>query len=95
MKLKQIIFMKIFIKSKVYLILVTNHRIYGKVIGKMKHEFKGRIISDFVGLNSKMYSLIVVDDKENKKEKGVNISVVKKIWLKEFFDVLFNKNEKT
>ena len=26
-----------------------------KVIGKMKDEFKGKIISDFVGLKSKMY----------------------------------------
>ena len=28
-----------------------------KVIGKMKNEFKGKIISEFVGLKSKMYSL--------------------------------------
>ena len=33
-----------------------------KVIGKMKDEFKERIISQFVGLKSKMYSLISVDD---------------------------------
>ena len=32
-----------------------------KVIGKMKDEFKGKIISEFVGLKSKMYSLISVD----------------------------------
>ena len=35
-----------------------------KVIGKMKDEFKGKTISEFVGLKSKMYSLISVDDKE-------------------------------
>ena len=29
-----------------------------KVIGKMKDEFKGRTISEFVGLKSKVYSLI-------------------------------------
>ena len=53
----------------------------------MKDEFKGRIISEFVGLKSKMYSLIGVDDEEVTKAKGVN----KKIRHKEFVDVLFNK----
>ena len=43
-----------------------------KVIGKMKDEFKGKIISEFVGLKSKMYSLISVNDKEVTKAKGVN-----------------------
>ena len=43
-----------------------------KVIGKMKDEFKGKIISEFVGLKSKMYSLIVVDDEKVVKAKGVN-----------------------
>ena len=48
-----------------------------KVIGKMKDEFKGKIISEFVALNSKMYSLIPVDGREIKKAKGVNINVAK------------------
>ena len=55
------------------------------VIGKMKNEFKGRIISEFVELSSKMYSLIDVDDEEVTKAKGVN----KKIRHKEFVDVFF------
>ena len=33
-----------------------------KVVGKMKNKFKGKIISEFVGLKSKMYSLIDVDN---------------------------------
>ena len=33
-----------------------------KVIGKMKDEFKGKLISEFIGLMSKMYSLITADD---------------------------------
>ena len=43
-----------------------------KVIDKIKDEFKGRIISEFIGLKSKMYSLISVDDEEVTKAKGVN-----------------------
>ena len=53
----------------------------------MKDEFKGRIISALVGLESKMYSLIGVDDEEVTKAKEVN----KKIKHKEFANVLFNK----
>ena len=58
-----------------------------RVIGKIKDEFKGKIINGYVGLKSKMYSLISVDDEEVTKAKGVN----KKIKHKEFVDVLFNK----
>ena len=57
------------------------------VIGKMKYEFKGKIISEFVGLKSKMYSLISIDNKEVTKANGVN----KKVRHREFVDVLFNK----
>ena len=32
-----------------------------KVIGKMKDEFKGRRVSEFIELKSKMYSLLSVD----------------------------------
>ena len=53
----------------------------------MKDEFKGKVISEFIRLKSKMYSLISVDDEEVTKAKGVN----KKIRYKEFIDVLFNK----
>ena len=52
----------------------------------MKDEFKGRIISEFVGLKSKMYSLITINDKKVTKAKLVN----KKIKHKEF--VAINKN---
>ena len=52
----------------------------------MKDEFKGRII-EFIGLNSKTFSLISVDHEEVTKAKGGN----KKIKHKEFLDVLFNK----
>ena len=58
------------------------------VIGKIKDEFKGKIISAFIGIKSKMYLLIDVDSKEVKKAK--------KTCHKKLVDVLFNKkNYKT
>ena len=53
----------------------------------MKDEFKGKIINVFIGLKSKVYSLISVDDEEVTKAKGVNT----KRRHKEFVYVLFNK----
>ena len=53
----------------------------------MKDDFKGKLISEFVGLKSKMYSLISIDNKEVTKAKGVN----KEIRHKELVDVLLNK----
>ena len=61
-----------------------------QIIGEMNDEPKGKIISEFVGLKSKKYSLIVVDDEEVKKAKGVNKNV-KKIRHKEYIDVFFYK----
>ena len=58
-----------------------------KVLGKMKDEFNGVKISEFVGLKSKMYSLIACDDKGVNKAKGVN----KKLKHNEYIDVLFGK----
>ena len=43
-----------------------------RVIGKIKDEFKGKIIGEFTGLKSKMYSLISVDNEEVRNAKGVN-----------------------
>ena len=61
------------------------------VIGKIKGEFKGKIISEFVGWKSKMYSLVAVDGEEVKKANEVNRSCVKNIKYKTFVDALFNK----
>ena len=54
----------------------------------MKDEFNGVKIDEFVGLKSKMYSLIAENDKEVNKAKGVNL----KLRHKEYVDVLFNIN---
>ena len=57
-----------------------------KVIGKMKDEMCGKVISEFLGSKSKMYSLITVDDLEKIRAKGVNT----KLRHAEFKDTLFN-----
>ena len=41
------------------------------VIDKMKDESGGAAIEEFVGLKAKMYSLLVDDNNEYKKAKGV------------------------
>ena len=61
----------------------------------MKDEFKGKIISEFTGLKSKMYSLIDVNSEEVKKAKGVNKDVVRKIRHKEYIMFCLIKNDKT
>ena len=43
------------------------------VIGKMKDKFEGKIVDEFVGLKSKMYSIKNIDGKEFNTTKGVNI----------------------
>ena len=59
-----------------------------KVIGKIKDEFGGVIVSEFVGLKSKMYSIKKIDGKEYNTAKGVSIATE----FDKFKDVLFNEN---
>ena len=53
----------------------------------MKDEFGGVIVSAFVGLKSKMYSIKKIDGKEHNAAKGVSIATE----FDKFKDVLFNK----
>ena len=48
-----------------------------KVIGKMEDEFKRKIIPEFVELKSRMYSVIDVKGKENKKKKESIVLLLK------------------
>ena len=45
-----------------------------KVIGKTKDESEGKITDEFVGLKSKMYSVLSDDGKESNTAKRVNIA---------------------
>ena len=58
-----------------------------KVTGKMKDEYGGVIIDEFVGLKSKMYSIKKINGSESSTAKGVNIATE----FNESKDVLFNK----
>ena len=58
-----------------------------KVIGLMKDELGGKIITEFVTLRPKTYSLLNDDGKEDKKAKGTKRCVIKKM-------IKFNDYEK-
>ena len=51
----------------------------------MKDELDGKIIDEFVRLNSNMYSMKYIDSKESNTAKGVNIATE----FNEFKDTLF------
>ena len=58
-----------------------------KVISKMKDESEGKVIGEFVGLKSKMYSMKNIDGKESNAAKGEDVATE----FNEFKDTLFNK----
>ena len=58
-----------------------------KAMDKMKDEYGGVIIDEFIGLKSKMYSMKKIDGSESNTAKGLNIATE----FNEFKDVLFKK----
>ena len=58
-----------------------------KVVGKMKDEYGGKSILKFVGLKSKMYSILDESNKEKNTNKGHNAFIE----FQEFRDTLFQK----
>ena len=50
-----------------------------KIIGLMKDELGGKIITEFVTLRPKTYSFLTDDGKEDKKVKGTKKCVIKKM----------------
>ena len=49
-----------------------------KVIGLMKDELGGKIMTKFVGLRAKIYSYLIDDGSEDKKAKGTKKCVIKR-----------------
>ena len=58
-----------------------------KVIGKMKDEYGGGIIDQFIGLKSKMYTIKKIKGGESSTTERVNTATE----FNDFKDVLFNK----
>lgn len=62
-----------------------------KVLGMMKDENCGKVMKEFVGLRSKMYSINIQNDKDIKKSKGVRKCVLSKYSIDSYRHCLFNK----
>ena len=58
-----------------------------KVLGKMKDEYAGKSILKFIGLRSKMYSILDESNNEKSINKGHNAFIE----FEEFYDTLFTK----
>ena len=61
------------------------------MVVKMQDETADVAIAEFVGLKSKIYSCLIVDNIERKKAKGVNKNFAMTIIYNKYKDVLFNK----
>ena len=62
-----------------------------KIIGLMKDELDGKIITEFVTLRLKTYSFLTDDGKEDKKAKGTKKCIIKKkIKFNDYKKCLFN-----
>ena len=60
-----------------------------KVIGEMKDELGGNIITEFVALRPKTYSYLIDNDKNVKKDKGTKKCAIKRILkLSKKFNIL-------
>ncbi|KAJ8911386.1 hypothetical protein NQ315_013521 [Exocentrus adspersus] len=65
-----------------------------KVPGLMKDECNNKIVTHFVGLRSKMYSILIDGEPCIKKSKGIKTSVVKKsITFDDYKNYLENRTE--
>ena len=64
-----------------------------KVIGLMKDELGGAIMTEFIALRLKLYSYKVLDGTENKKCKGIKKCAIKKaLMFEDYKNCLFNSD---
>ena len=72
-------------------LLITNKN--KKVLGKFKDELGGNVMNKFVGLRSKNISYLIDDFEEIKKNKGVQMCLVKtEVMFNYYKGCLFNNN---
>lgn len=64
-----------------------------KVVGKFKNETSSNILTHFIGLRSKMYSLLIENEPPVMKAKGVKASAVRTITFENYEECLFKKND--
>jgi hypothetical protein len=64
-----------------------------KVIGKMKMEYSNNAIREFIGLKSKMYSIKLNDNSEEKKAKGIKKYVIKKTLKHEKYNAILESGK--
>ena len=63
-----------------------------KVIGLMKDELGGKIMTKFVGLGAKTYNYLIDDSSADKKAKGTRKCVIKWEFTCENYKKLFRSN---
>jgi hypothetical protein len=64
-----------------------------KCLGTFKKEHPNDMISEFVGLRAKMYSLKFISNKDEKKAKGIKKSIVKRCSHQNLRETLLNHDK--
>ncbi|XP_015119416.1 uncharacterized protein LOC107042749 [Diachasma alloeum] len=74
-------------KNNVYAMPLVNK----KVLGLMKDECNGQVMSEFIGLRAKLYTFTIHGDERTKKRaKRVRSSTLKRITFEDYKDCLMN-----